>query len=176
MPSAARQPAFPWPPFIALIAVGVIAVVAVWPTRPLHDGSRVVASRELRFVLQPDDSMRVIDAKTSRIAGTVPTIRDGFVPGLLHGMDIIRKHDGVPTNLPYRITEMSDGRVLLIDPPTKSEIDLESFGSGNAQRFVAYLHTQEGHTQEGHTQEGHTQEGHSQEGHTQEGHSQEGKS
>ncbi|WP_428390239.1 photosynthetic complex assembly protein PuhC [Lichenicoccus sp.] len=149
MSSAASQPAFPWPPFIALIAVGVIAVVAVWPTRPLHDGAKVVASRELRFVLQPDDSMQVIDAKTDRVAGVVPTIRDGFVPGMLHGMDIIRKHDGVAKDLPYRITEMSDGRVLLIDPPTKSEIDLESFGSANAQRFVAYLRSQEGHSQEG---------------------------
>ena len=144
MASATRQPAFPWPPLIALIGVGAIAAVAIWPTKPLHDGAKIVASRELRFVLQPDDSMRVIDAATGHVAGIVPTIRDGFVPGMLHGMDIIRKHDGVATSLPYRITEMSDGRVLLIDPPSKSEIDLESFGSANAQRFVAYLHSQEG--------------------------------
>ena len=137
MNSLAQQARLVWPPLIAVAAVALIGVVALMPTRPLQDGATVVASKRLRFVEQRDGSMDVLDAATGRLAGVVPTVKDGFVPGMLHGMSIIRRHDGVAQNLPYRITEMSDGRVLLIDPPTRSEIDLESFGRGNAASFCS---------------------------------------
>ena len=143
MSSLVHRARLAWPPLLATAAVGAIAVLALLPAPPLKDGAVVIASKQLRFVERPGGSMDVIDAATSRLAGRVATVKDGFVPGMMHGMSIIRRHDGVDQNLPYRITEMSDGRVLLIDPPSRSEIDLESFGRGNAASFTAYLHGQE---------------------------------
>ncbi len=143
----ARQARLAWPPLIAAAGVGLIAVVAITPTGPLKDGAVTVASKELRFVATLAGAMEVIDDGTGREVGRLATVKDGFVPGMIQGMSIIRRHDGVALSLPYRITEMSDGRVLLIDPPTKSEIDLESFGRGNAALFTAYLHASEKETQ-----------------------------
>ncbi len=143
MSGVLRQTRLVWPPMIAVAAVGVIAVVAIWPTPPLRDGATVVASRQLRFIDRADGSQQVIDARTGMQAGRVPTVESGFVPGMMHGIAIIRRHDHVDPALPVRITEMSDGRVLLIDPPTRSEIDLESFGRGNALSFAAFLHGEE---------------------------------
>lgn len=131
------------PPLIALAGLALIVVVAVWPTPPLQDGATIIASKQLRFENRAGGSLAVVDVATGRLAGVVPTVSEGFVPGVMHGMDVTRKRFGIDTARAYQLTEMTDGRVLLTDPSTRTEVDLESFGHGNAGSFVAFLHGRE---------------------------------
>ncbi len=140
---APRRSWFAGPPLIAVTALGAIAIVAFWPISDAHRTASVIASRQLRFVERPGDRMAIIDAGNGLQAGEVRSTADGFVPGVMYGMEVARRRYGVDLGAPYKLTELSDGRVLLTDPPTHNEIDLESFGTGNAREFAALLHSRE---------------------------------
>ncbi len=143
MRSAARSPWLAGPPLIAVAALGAIALVAFWPVSDIQRTATVIASRQLSFVERPGDQMAIIDARNGLQAGQVRSTADGFVPGVMYGMEVARRRFGVDLDAPYKLTELSDGRVLLTDPPTHNEIDLESFGTANARQFAALLHSRE---------------------------------
>ena len=139
----ARSSRIAGPPLIALAALGTIALVAFWPASDARTTATVIASRQLRFIERPGDRMAIIDASNGLQAGEVRSTADGFVPGVMYSMEVARRRFRVGLDAPYRLTELSDGRVLLNDPPTHNEIDLESFGNGNAREFAALLHSRE---------------------------------
>ena len=143
MPAPGRSPWLAGAPLIAVAALGAIALVAFWPVSDGHGTATVIASRQLRFVERPGDRMAIIDANNGLQAGEVRSTADGFVPGVMYGMEVARRRYGVDLGAPYKLTELSDGRVLLTDGPTHNEIDLESFGTGNAREFAALLHSRE---------------------------------
>ena len=143
MPAILRSPWLAGPPLIAVAALSTIALVAFWPVSDGHGKATVIASRQYRFIERPDDRMAIIDAGNGLQAGEVRSTADGFVPGVMYGMEVARRRYGVGLDAPYRLTELSDGRVLLTDPPTHNEIDLESFGTANARSFAALLHSRE---------------------------------
>ena len=147
--SLSRSSRIAWPPLVAVAGVGAIILLALWPVAPSPDTSTVVASRELRFIEQPGDRMAIVDAKTGVQVAAVRSTADGFVPGVMYGMEVARRRYSVDLNAPYRLTQLSNGRVLLTDPPTHNEIDLESFGSGNAATFAALLHIPEADGRQG---------------------------
>ena len=134
-----------WPPLIAFAGVALITIVAVWPVRSVHDTAKVIATRQLRFIEQPGDRMAIVDAANGRQVGMIKSTADGFIPGVMYGMEVARRRFGVDLNAPYGLTQLSDGRVVLADAPTHNEIDLESFGDSNAALFTALLHTDETH-------------------------------
>ena len=139
----ARMPRIPLPPLIALTGISAIALVAFWPVAPSHDTATVVASKQLRFIEQPGDRMAIVDATTGAQVAVIRSTADGFVPGVMYGMEVARRRYGVDLAAPYGLTQLSDGRVVLTDAPTHNEIDLESFGSGNAATFAALLHVRQ---------------------------------
>ena len=139
----ARSSGIALPPLIALAGVGAVALLALWPVAPSRDTATVIASRELRFIEQPKDRMAIVDAATGKEVAAVRSTADGFVPGVMYGMEVARRRYGVDLDAPYRLTQLSDGRVLLTDAPTHNEIDLESFGTSNAATFAALLHVKE---------------------------------
>ena len=139
------KPKLAWPPMIAFAGVALITIVAIWPVPSVHDTAKVIATRQLRFIEQPGDRMAIIDAANNRPVGMVKSTADGFVPGVMYGMEVARRRFGVDLSAPYGLTQLSDGRVVLADVPTHSEVDLESFGDANAALFTALLHTDETH-------------------------------
>ena len=144
MGSLARRPSrIPIPPLIGLAGVGAVAIVALWPVAPSHETPTVIASKELRFIEEPQDRMAIVDVKTGKQVAMVRSTADGFVPGVMYGMEVARRRYSVDLNAPYRLTQLSDGRVLLTDAPTHNEIDLERFGTANAATFAALLHVPE---------------------------------
>ncbi len=143
MPAVVRSPWLAGPPLIAVAGLGAIALVAFWPVSDGRTTAAVIASRQLRFIERPGDRMAIVDAANGLQAGEVRSTADGFVPGVMYGMEVARRRFGVALDAPYKLTELSDGRVLLADPPTHNEIDLESFGTGNARQFAALLHSRE---------------------------------
>ncbi len=143
MRSVSRSPWLAGPPLIAVAALSAIALVAFWPASNTQQAATVIASRQLSFVERPGDQMAIIDARNGLQAGEVRSTADGFVPGVMYGMEVARRRFGVDLDAPYKLTELSDGRVLLTDPPTHNEIDLESFGTANARQFAALLHSRE---------------------------------
>ena len=134
-----------WPPMIAFAGVALITIVAIWPVPSVQDTAKIIATRQLRFIEQPGDRMAIIDAANGREVGMVKSTADGFIPGVMYGMEVARRRFGIDLAAPYGLTQLSDGRVVLADAPTHNEIDLESFGDSNAALFTALLHTDETH-------------------------------
>ncbi len=128
---------------IALAGVVAITIVALWPLPPAKDTAAVIATRQLRFIEQPGDRMAIVDAANGYEVGRIKSTADGFIPGVMYGMEVARRRFGVDLSAPYGLTQLSDGRVVLADPPTHNQVDLESFGDANAALFTALLHTNE---------------------------------
>ena len=128
---------------IALAGIAAISIVAFWPVPPAPETATILATKELRFIDRPGDKMAILDAANGRQVGMIQSTADGFVPGVMYGMQVARRRYGIDQSVPYRVTQLSNGRVLLTDPPTHNEIDLESFGDSNAASFSALLHTKE---------------------------------
>jgi putative photosynthetic complex assembly protein len=129
---------------IALAGVVVITIVALWPVPPpVKDTASVIATRQLRFIEQPGDHMAIVDAANGRKLESIKSTADGFIPGVMYGMEVARRRYGIDLSAPYGLSQLSDGRVVLADPPTHNEVDLESFGDANAALFTALLHIDE---------------------------------
>ena len=87
--------------------------------------------------------MAIVDAANGYEVGRIKSTADGFIPGVMYGMEVARRRFGVDLSAPYGLTQLSDGRVVLADPPTHNQVDLESFGDANAALFTALLHINE---------------------------------
>ncbi len=128
----------PIPPLIALAGfafVGAIASLTPTPAPP----ARTIAARTISIETAPDESSVVRDVATGAVIGHVPASGPSFARGLFHNMRYFRRLHGAPTEAPYRLSELSDGRVTLADPLTHTTLELESFGTTNASAFTAWL-------------------------------------
>jgi putative photosynthetic complex assembly protein len=138
-----RRQARPWrrvplPPLIALGLCGMVGVVASMPTAPTP-AAHVLAARTISIKTAADESSIVRDVTTGAVVGHVPATGPSFARGLFHNMRYFRRLHSAPQDAPYRLSELSDGRVVLWDPTTRTALDLESFGAGNASAFTAWL-------------------------------------
>lgn len=137
----------PFPPPLllgagALIALALIGVAVVRVTGPgTHEPppAAAVASRDLRFVDRDDGGVDVYDASAVRpLAGLAPGT-NGFLRATLRGLARERRRQGLGPEVPFHLAARADGRLTLSDPATGRQIDLEAFGSTNAQAFARLL-------------------------------------
>lgn len=101
--------------------------------------SRVVTSRELRFLDRPDGSVAVLEPSDGSEVETLPAGTNGFLRGVLRGLARDRKLAGVGDGPPFRLVRWADGRLSLEDPTTGRRVDLGAFGAGNAEAFARLL-------------------------------------
>lgn len=144
--SAATRRATPSLP--PLVVVSVFAGVALfcW-CAPHHHGrttlapavAELVARRSLRVEPLPQGGHLILDAATGARLVHIPANGDGFVGGLLHGLNVIRSRNGVAGDPTLELEATSGGRLVLIDQPTQTVIDLEGFGPTNAALFARAL-------------------------------------
>lgn len=127
----------PGPFVIAASLSAVIGIVAALPPArepPAH----VLAERALHFATARDGTLAITDGKGARVA-TLPGNVDSFIIGVAHDLAVRRAQFGVPLAMPYTLRALSDGRLLLLDPATRTVIEVEAFGPTNLAGFRALL-------------------------------------
>jgi putative photosynthetic complex assembly protein len=92
----------------------------------------------LKFEDRQDGGVTVIDAATNQIIDVVQG-EAGFVRGILRTVARERRIRGLGKEDPVNLMAFNDGRLVLLDPLTNTQIELESFGSINVESFKVFL-------------------------------------
>ncbi len=153
----AAPPRFRPYPTIPLAAAGaliVFTVLSVALLRLMDSGDAdappldVVASVELRFEDRADGSVEVVNAADDSVIDVLEPGSNGFVRATLRGLVRTRRAAGIGAEPPFSVTRTRDGRLLLIDAATSTEIDLWAFGPTNAMAFGSFLPATSAETQQ----------------------------
>jgi putative photosynthetic complex assembly protein len=133
-----------WPLFSAL-ALLAFAIAATLFGRLTDIGTLrtpvtyPLAMRDVRFVLQDDETLLVEDAATGALVEAIEPNKDGFIRGALRGIGRERKLRGLAATEPYRIIRWDDGRLTLSDVATGLRVQLDPFGPTNSGAFARFL-------------------------------------
>jgi len=118
---------------ILLAAYGSLTGMA----RPEQPG-KVVAERTLRFADRSDGAVVVTLADSGKTLD-VAEGQNGFLRGTLRGFARVRHEHGLGSMPPMTLTGYTDGRLVLFDPSTGRQVDLQAFGSTNTAVFARLL-------------------------------------
>lgn len=99
----------------------------------------VVATRDLLFTDRSDGSVLVTDAETGRVAYIAEPGTNGFLRGVMRGINRIRKLENISREQPYRLVQFHNGRLSIVDPATGWDVKLEMFGPDNYSVFVRMM-------------------------------------
>jgi putative photosynthetic complex assembly protein len=121
-----------------VIAIVVAVAGSIIGPDPMPPTARLVAEHELRFADRADGAVVIVDAGSGRQI-EVMTGQNGFLRGTLRGFARARRMDGIGEAAPFRLSSWSDGRLILSDPATHRDVDLEAFGSTNEAVFGRLL-------------------------------------
>lgn len=100
----------------------------------------MVKQRDLSFADEADGSLRIMDANTGQIAGTVAVgSTSGFIRGVMRGLMRDRHRRGVGISPPFRLTLWANGQVSITDSTSGHVTDLSGFGDTNRAAFMALL-------------------------------------
>ena len=99
--------------------------------------SQVTESRLLQFQRGIAGGIDVIDAATGETIATAGS--EGFVPGVLRGLDRLRRTNKSATSEAYRLERLDNGQLLLTDTVSGVTLDLAAYGRANARVFAAFL-------------------------------------
>ncbi|MBE7211186.1 MAG: hypothetical protein INR65_09220 [Gluconacetobacter diazotrophicus] len=133
-------------PFV--IGAVVLAVTALGFSLPHRHGvlfpapapaAPVEASRRLRLLEQPDNTLRIEDADANRLLAVLPEKQEGFVHGVTHGLQVTRRRAAIAPEAPFALTLYRDHRLVLRDPTTGERIEIEGFGPTNAASWLRFL-------------------------------------
>jgi len=100
--------------------------------------------RDLRFADRDDGAVVVSDATNGRTVLILPSQADGFIRGVLRSLVRERRSRGLGDEMPFRLLRSSDGRLVLRDRATGTEIVLNAFGPTNVEAFARFLANGEG--------------------------------
>jgi putative photosynthetic complex assembly protein len=137
------RPLFPRVPLIgaavlvgfALLASGYGRLAGLGKPEP---AGIATAERNLQFADRKDGAVIVTMADTGQVLD-VMTGQQGFLRGTLRGFARTRREDGIGSLPPIRLTGYANGRLVLFDPSTGRQVELEAFGSLNEAVFVRLL-------------------------------------
>ena len=119
----------------ALVAVSAARLGGYSPVQELA-AAEVLQSRLVSF--QPDaNGVAVIDATTGQTI--THTSAEGFVPGVLRGLNRMRQIGQADTAAAYRLEHLSNGQLLLIDTASGIKLDLAAYGRDNAALMATFL-------------------------------------
>ncbi len=128
----------PLPPLIALGLVAAIGLIGMLPSAPEVSATPVIQG-VLTVSTSPDQSIAIRNMATGVVVRRISGNAESFIRGVFHSLDGVRRAHRVDLAEPYRLSQLSDGRVVLQDPSTSTTIDLEGFGTTNASQFMALL-------------------------------------
>ena len=121
----------------ALLAVSVARFNGYSPTQTLGT-TEVAQSRLLRFDSDAQ-GVAVIDATTGAVI--THTSAEGFIPGVLRGLNRMRQTEQAKASDAYRLERLSNGQLLLVDTASGVSLDLAAYGRDNAASFLRFLQT-----------------------------------
>jgi putative photosynthetic complex assembly protein len=123
---------------LALVLVAGARMAGYSPEQTLP-GATVVDSRLLRFEQLADGRVRVIDGETGKAITSTAPGAEGFLKGALRGLSRIRLSDEASPTAAYRLEQLANGQLLLIDTASGVKLDLNAYGRGNAAVFAEFL-------------------------------------
>ncbi|GIU66718.1 photosynthetic complex assembly protein PuhC [Candidatus Phycosocius spiralis] len=135
-------------PRSALIAAGglvVISLVAAAYGRYQHlnqsvDGARVmplaVQELNLLFADQADGRILVHNADTGQLILTIHSGEDAFMRAVMRGLVRDRKARKIGPEIPFKLSHYANKRLIVSDPTTGKEINLNAFGPTNEAAFM----------------------------------------
>lgn len=123
---------------VALLLVAGARVTGFSPKQELEQ-AHVLQSRLLRFAGDSETGVQVIDVQTGETLAR--TSREGFIPGVLRGLNRLRKTNELTPAEAYRLERLDNGQLLLIDTATGVSLDLNAYGRANAAIFKDFLAT-----------------------------------
>jgi putative photosynthetic complex assembly protein len=140
-----RGPAFPRGALVfGWVVVGGSLVLATYGAitgmaRPDPGSAGVVAERSLTFADRADHAVVISDG-----SGVIDVVQGeaGFLRGTLRGFARTRHEAGIGQAPSMTLTAYADGRLVLYDPSTKRQVDLEAFGADNEAVFARFLELQ----------------------------------
>lgn len=127
-----------WPPIIAAALIAMVGGVIMLPGKPVPTGA-TVSARSFRIDQRSDGVIAVQDAVSGATIGVLQKNGDGFMRGVLHSIALRREKAKMSQETPLTLMATADGRLILSDPPTDTNIDLEAFGSANEAAFAKLL-------------------------------------
>jgi putative photosynthetic complex assembly protein len=144
MAGSAAPPVDTFPRWFLSGAAGVMlfAIIAAATASWTNQGATrvgeppVAGVLELRFVAQPDRTMlaqRVTDGRTLEV---LPADGSGFIRGAVRSLLRQRMLSGQDVNLSFHLIERKDGRFSLVDPATRTRMELDGFGPTNSEAFA----------------------------------------
>lgn len=119
----------------ALLAVSVARIGGYSPVQSLG-ASDVAQSRLLRFESDAQ-GVAVIDAGTGAVI--THTSAEGFIPGVLRGLNRMRQTEQAKASDAYRLERLNNGQLLLVDTASGVSLDLAAYGRDNAHSFLRFL-------------------------------------
>ncbi len=137
------RPRFPrLPLFAALGLVGFALALAVFGK--LTDIGTVrmqfgepVAIRDI-MIVNDAERAAIVDERSGQAIAEVQN--EGFVFGVIRGLERVRLTRNVPADQPYRLIKWQNGWVSLSDTATGERIYLNAFGPDNVAAFEQYLY------------------------------------
>jgi len=140
---SSRALLFPRSPLAgAALLVGASLLLAVYGrvyclAKPEAPGV-ATAERSLRFADRADGAVVITLAGSGQVLD-VAQGQNGFLRGTLRGFARQRHENGIGAMPPMRLSGYADGRLILFDPSTGRQVDLEAFGSKNEAVFARLL-------------------------------------
>ena len=119
----------------ALLAVSVARIGGYSPAQTLGT-AQVEQSRLLRFESDAQ-GVAVIDATTGAVI--THTSAEGFIPGVLRGLNRMRLTEQAKASDAYRLERLSNGQLMLVDTASGVSLDLAAYGRDNAESFLRFL-------------------------------------
>jgi putative photosynthetic complex assembly protein len=130
-------------PLWIIAAVMVFALAATALARLTGHGppvshAQALAQRALVFTDLPDGSIGVTDAASGAVLEPLQG-EQGFVRGVLRALARERRLTDPSSRVAFELSATADGRLVLNDPVTNQQIDLQAFGATNAAVFARLL-------------------------------------
>lgn len=119
----------------ALLAVSAAKIGGYSPVQAMGD-VEVAQSRLLRFVSDVQ-GVAVVDANNGKVI--THTSAEGFIPGVLRGLNRMRQTEQASANDAYRLERLANGQLLLVDTASGVSLDLAAYGRDNAASFLRFL-------------------------------------
>lgn len=127
---------------MGLVLFSIVAVlVGQFTQRGLVMTPPATAAEEigLTFAAQPGGEMIVRNADGGATVAILPADGDGFIRGVLRGLERGRVLNRLTDEPVYLLTRSVDGRLTISDPKTGERIDLNGFGNDNLAAFARLL-------------------------------------
>ena len=116
-----------------LLAVAVFSTLhGPAPLEVDYGGS---VSRDLRFVDLGAGEVGIYAWPEGQQIATLPPGQENFIRGVMRGLARERRGIGVGDDVPFRVTQLGDGRMTLQDPATGRVLLLDAFGPTNSGSF-----------------------------------------